>query len=134
MPHDHKTLIYIILSKDPGFTGIVQGVDFYNGWGSTSSLEDAARFIDLGYMIEGEGQAIAEHLAANREDEERLRKAARVQSDKAELLVALTPLSPAWRALLDGIEERKGEHEAEGRKAHKSARWKHAHNYYSRIH
>jgi len=127
--NDHATRIFIIRHKTPGFEGVMHGVDFCNGRGSTSCIQDAAVLMLHGCTIEDAGaRAIVEHFTAHREDEERLRKAARLQGDQAELAAAKTPLSPAWRALLDGIEERKREREVEERKAQKSARWKHAHN------
>lgn len=40
--------IYILKAKDPSFTGFVAGVDFYEGTGSTTSLSDVARIVELG--------------------------------------------------------------------------------------
>ena len=45
-----KLVVYVVLR--PTFTGFMAGVDFYNGRGSTSSLNDVARLVALGCHAE----------------------------------------------------------------------------------
>ena len=115
---ENKLPIFIILHPRPDWSGYFGAVDFYQGRGSTSSLEDAARLMSLGFMVEGvESRAIVEALIEGKEGElERLKLA----HDKAvETLVenakAALNLSPAWKELIEGRRERAAETQSKSR-------------------
>ena len=59
--------VYIILHNSPAFTGSWAGIDFYQGRGSTSALEDVRRLVALGCRAEDptiQAQAEAQNAAA----------------------------------------------------------------------
>jgi hypothetical protein len=64
---------YIVLHADAAFTGSWAGIDFYQGRGSTSALEDVRRLVALGCRAEDpsiQAQAEAQNAAdAKREAE-----------------------------------------------------------------
>ena len=43
--------IYRVEHPDPAFRGVVMGVDFYNGQGSTSSPRDAVKLVKEGCRL-----------------------------------------------------------------------------------
>ncbi len=60
--NEHTTPIFIIRHKDPHFSGVVYGVDFFKGKGSTCSGMTAVLLLEAGHSIEGE--AASKHVLA----------------------------------------------------------------------
>jgi hypothetical protein len=67
--------VFVILHPHPDWSGYFGGVDFYQGKGSTSSLEDAARLVGLGCTIDGDEswKELEAFILARMEQEDRIR-------------------------------------------------------------
>lgn len=66
--------IFIIQHRDPDFTGYFGAVDFYQGKGSTSSVEDAGKLLLQGCTIEDEAARtiVKSHLFARAKSREEI--------------------------------------------------------------
>jgi hypothetical protein len=125
---ENKNRIYILQHPSPDFKGSIRGIDFSNGKGSTSSIEDAARLIELDYEIEDDdARAIVEKYMT-------IVKAIRGMQ-QAELKLMQTkenyPGNPWSKEAQEARAARQREREEAERLASKSERWKQTHGWYA---
>lgn len=70
--------VYVVDHKDVGFTGVMGGVDFYNGRGSTSSAFDVVGLVREGCRLPDEGQRAEIRALAIAEGRRRRKKLAEI--------------------------------------------------------
>lgn len=84
-------MIIVLIHPEPDYTGVVRGVDFVKGRGTTSSPHDAVMFIGEGYTVEDpSAREVVRGLARNLAEQRRKRRAEYEKQRQFEATAAYT--------------------------------------------